>query len=153
MTREELLKTREYWITRIQINLYELIESYRKENGLNKSQLAEKLGVTKGYITQILNGDFDHKISKLVDLSLAFGKAPVLEYKDINQYIQNDGLKYKAKGKRLTIKNIINKTVDYNMYAVIGRPAKPHGTNLYISRKLSGKALESKNVDTEFSYN
>lgn len=86
MTREELLKSREYWITKIQLDLFELIENYRKENHLTKTQLAEKLGVTKGYISQILNGDFDHKISKLVDLALAFGKVPVVKYENIEQY-------------------------------------------------------------------
>ena len=45
-----------------------------KDKKLNRSQLAKKLGVTKGYITQVLNGDFDHRISKLVDLSLAINK-------------------------------------------------------------------------------
>lgn len=90
MKREELLKSKEYWITKIQLDLFELINKYMKENNLNKTQLATKLGVSKGYITQILNGNFDHKISKLIELSLAFNRVPVLEYEKINDYLFDD---------------------------------------------------------------
>jgi transcriptional regulator with XRE-family HTH domain len=84
-TREELINSKEYWITQFQLQLFEEIKKYMSENNLNQSQLAQRLGVTKGYISQILNGDFDHKVSKLVELSLAIGKAPKLTFEDINQ--------------------------------------------------------------------
>ncbi len=90
MTRKELLKSREYWISKVQIDLFNLIENYRTEHHLSKTQIAEKLGVTKGYITQILNGDFDHKVSKLVDLALVFGKVPILNFEDYEQYCDDD---------------------------------------------------------------
>jgi len=90
MERKELIKSREYWLTEIQLNLFNLIEDYRKKNKLNKRQLADKLGVTKGYISQILNGDFDHKISKLVDLSLAFDKAPLIHYRNLDEIDATD---------------------------------------------------------------
>lgn len=99
MKREELLKQESYWVSKIQIKLYSLIESYRKKNKLTKSRFAEQLGVTKGYITQVLNGDFDHKLSKLVNLSMAVGKVPVIEFKDLDKIIdeENQGmLKFKA---------------------------------------------------------
>lgn len=93
MTRKELIKSPEYWMVQIQLNLFELIENYRKKNNLNKTQLAEQLGVTKSYVTQILNGDFDHKVSKLVELSLAFGKVPLLQFVDVDKYIEmNDSI-------------------------------------------------------------
>lgn len=86
MTRKELVKSKEYWMAQIQLNLFEMIENYRKKNNLNKTELAAQLGVTKSYVTQILNGDFDHKVSKLVELSLAFGKVPVLQFIDVDKY-------------------------------------------------------------------
>ena len=43
------------------------------ETGRNKSQLAEYLGVSKGYVSQLLNGDYDHRMSKFFELALAFG--------------------------------------------------------------------------------
>lgn len=80
ITNDELLETPEYWTTRIQLDLYSHIQEYMRMNGLNRTQLAKKLGVTKGYITQVLNGDFDHRLSKLVELSLAVGLVPKLEF-------------------------------------------------------------------------
>jgi transcriptional regulator with XRE-family HTH domain len=90
MTREDLLRSKEYWLVQIQNDLYTLIEQYLKTQNLKRFQLAEKLGVTKGYITQILNGDYDHKISKMVDLALAVNKAPVINYIDLDDYIDKD---------------------------------------------------------------
>ena len=80
ITNEELISTSEYWTTRIQLDLFNHILNYMQENGMNRAQLAQKLGVTKGYVTQVLNGDFDHRLSKLVELSLAIGLIPKLEF-------------------------------------------------------------------------
>jgi len=89
MKREDLIKSPHYWLAHIQSDLYEMMEDYRKKNDLKKKDMADILGVTKGYISQILNGDFDHKLSKLIELSLAFGKIPKLEFVDIDQYLKN----------------------------------------------------------------
>ena len=43
------------------------------ETDRNKSRLAEYLGVSKGYVSQLLNGDYDHCMSKFFELALAFG--------------------------------------------------------------------------------
>ena len=83
MNREELLKSPVYWTSLIQDELYRQIENYMKEKEMNKAQLAEHLSCSRGYITQLLNGEYDHKLSKLVELSLAIGKAPVVKFEDI----------------------------------------------------------------------
>lgn len=103
MTREELLKSKEYWITKIQLDLFELINDYMTKNKINRTQLAKKLGVSKGYITQVLNGNFDHKISKLVELATAFGKVPLLEYKDFRQYVHEDRIGINKEAKYIDI--------------------------------------------------
>ena len=90
MKRKKLLNSKEYWITGIQLNLFNKIEDYMKRNRLKRNQLSEKLGVTKGYVTQILNGDFDHKISKMVELSLACDLIPLFYFVDKNEYLEND---------------------------------------------------------------
>ena len=90
MTREELLRSREFWVVQIQNSLYRIIEEFRVKKKLTRSGLAEKFGVSKGYISQVLSGDFDHKISKLVDLSLASSKAPIMTFKDLDEYIKED---------------------------------------------------------------
>lgn len=94
MTREELLKSPAYWTTEMQMALYRQIESYMCAHGLNKTQLAEHLGCTKGYVTQLLNGDFDHKMSKLVELALAVGKIPEIKFSDVDEYIASESQSY-----------------------------------------------------------
>lgn len=90
MKRDELLKSPNYWLAYIQNGLYNMIEQYKTKNRLKNKDLAQKLGVTKGYVSQILNGDFDHKISKLIELSLACGKIPNVSYLDLEKYIKED---------------------------------------------------------------
>ena len=91
MKREELLKSEGYWIAKLQTDLYRELISFMEKTDKNSSQLASYLGCSKGYISQLLNGNFDHKISKLVKLSLAIGKVPILEYKNISDYfLEND---------------------------------------------------------------
>jgi transcriptional regulator with XRE-family HTH domain len=90
MKRSELLRSKEYWLTKIQAQVFESVDSYRSSKKLTQTAFAKELGVSKGYISQVLNGDFDHRISKLVDLSLAIGKAPYLVLKDIDELIEID---------------------------------------------------------------
>lgn len=92
MKREELLNSKEYWLTKIQIDLFNEVEKYMEKHELNRTQLAEKLGVSKGYVSQILNGDADHRISKLVELSLAVGVVPNLLFENLESYIKKDSL-------------------------------------------------------------
>jgi transcriptional regulator with XRE-family HTH domain len=93
MKRTELLQSPIYWTTKIQIDLFNQMELYMKENNLNRTKLAEKLNVTKGYITQVLNGDFDHRISKLVELSMAIGVVPRVNFESMDQCIKEDKVK------------------------------------------------------------
>lgn len=87
MTREDLLRSPEYWITGIQIDLYNRAERYMKQHNLNRSQLAQQLGVSKGYVSQLLNGDYDHKLSKLVELALAFDCVPDVTFVPIESCV------------------------------------------------------------------
>jgi len=89
-TRAELLRNKGYWIAKLQIELFRELDEFKKKKSMNNTQLADYLGYTKGYVSQLLNGDFNHKMSKIVELSLAIGKAPKLEFEDLNQYIKDD---------------------------------------------------------------
>ncbi len=80
MTHEELVATPDYWTAKIQIDLFQKVKQYLKDNGLTQSDLAKSMGVSKGYISQVLKGDFDHRISKLVELCLAIGYYPEINF-------------------------------------------------------------------------
>jgi len=90
ITREELLKTQEYWFETLQNDIYRIVAEYLENEKINQSQLAEKLGVSRGYISQIMNGNFNYTLKKLIDLSLAVNKAPSFEFKNLNDFIKED---------------------------------------------------------------
>lgn len=90
MNREELIKSPSYWTAGLQMELYRQIAAFMEAHHMNKTQLAEYLGCSKGYVTQLLNGDFDHKLSKFVELSLAIGKIPEISFNDVEDYIVSD---------------------------------------------------------------
>lgn len=68
-----------YWTQLIQLMIFDDIKRYLEENHLTRKEFAERLGVSKGYVSQILNGEFDHKLSKLVELALACEMVPRIE--------------------------------------------------------------------------
>jgi len=90
MKREELLSSPEYWTVQIQGQLLHEIHFKLESAGKTQSELAKELGVSKGYISQILNGDYDHRISKFVELSLAIGKVPMIEFRSLSEVIAED---------------------------------------------------------------
>jgi transcriptional regulator with XRE-family HTH domain len=86
ITRNDLVSSKEYWMVKIQTELFAELEKYLTDNNMTRTQFAEKLGVSKGYISQILNGDFNHSMAKLIELSLAVGKVPVLHFEDVEKF-------------------------------------------------------------------
>lgn len=76
------LKLRPAYITAfIQMKLYDKVKEYLKHNKMSRTDFAKHLGVSKGYVTQLLSGEYDHKLSKLVELSLKIGYVPEIIYK------------------------------------------------------------------------
>ncbi|CAA6824353.1 MAG: Helix-turn-helix protein [uncultured Sulfurovum sp.] len=86
---KNLLESDEYWITSIQTQLFESIDDYINKKKLTKTAFAKEIGVSKGYVTQVLNGDFDHKISTFVRFIRAVGKVPELNLLDFDDYIND----------------------------------------------------------------
>lgn len=80
MERKDLIQSPEYWITKIQYNLYECAVRFMEEKGYNRTQLAKYLGVSKSYVSQLLSLEYDHRLSKLIELSLKFGFAPKMDF-------------------------------------------------------------------------
>lgn len=88
--REELLKTEEYWFETIQNDIYRIVSEYIEKEGINQTQLSNKLGVSKGYISQIMNGNFNYTLKKLIELSIAVDRVPSFDFKNINEFIKED---------------------------------------------------------------
>lgn len=90
MTREEILSSPEYWITSIQIEVYRCADAFMKAHNMNRTQLADYLGVTKGYISQILAGNYNYSLSKLVDTAMRLGYVPEIDFTPLSEKIQDD---------------------------------------------------------------
>lgn len=90
MERVELLQSKEYWLAKFQIELFNHVQNYLNDNKLTRTDLAKILGVTKGYVSQVLNGDADHRISKIIELALSIGYVPDIQFKSIEEYLSTD---------------------------------------------------------------
>ena len=84
MERTELIRSKEYWLSKIQIDLFNEVEKFMKKNELNPTQLEQISGFSRTQISQILDGDANLTISELVDLSLALGLVPHLSFEDLS---------------------------------------------------------------------
>ncbi len=84
--KEELLAKPNYLLTTYQNEIYRQVISYMKENNLSQKDVAEKLGVSNAYISQIINGNFNFTLKKLIELGLMIGKVPALEFVEFNEY-------------------------------------------------------------------
>ena len=91
ITRSELLKSEEYWTEIIQLKLYNDIVEFVEESGLSNKEIARKIGVSKGRVSQILSGkNLNLRIDSLVKISLAINKVPNLYLEDIDRFINKD---------------------------------------------------------------
>jgi transcriptional regulator with XRE-family HTH domain len=87
LTPEELVKRPEYWLETIQNEIFRQVDSYLKENKMSQTQFAGQLGVSKGYVSQIMKGEFNYTLKKMIELSLAVGKVPVIVFKPLAEII------------------------------------------------------------------
>lgn len=85
LKREELITRPEYWLETIQNEIFRQVTAYLKDNNLTQTQFAEQLGVSKGYVSQVMKGEFNYTLKKLIELSLAIGKAPVIGFKPLDE--------------------------------------------------------------------
>jgi transcriptional regulator with XRE-family HTH domain len=85
LSKKELISTPEYWIEKLQNEIFRQVHAYMEKEELNQSQLAIRLGVSKGYVSQILNGNFNFTIKKLIELSLSIDILPEIRFKPLSE--------------------------------------------------------------------
>lgn len=147
MKREELLRSKDYIVTQLQLSLLNLIGDYKDKHHLKDYQLAEQLGVSKGYVSQILNGSFDHKISKVVDLALVCNVMPLLHFIDMNEFIANDARDkvYEAfpvqRPQNIVFEQQI--TASHEIATDVFRPSSQYSTNSFTTSSVASTPLKS----------
>ena len=91
ITREHLLRNERFWIETIQNRIYNDLASYIKTEKISQKKIAKILGVSKGRISQILNGaNLNFRIDTLVKICLAINKVPNFKFEDIKSFIELD---------------------------------------------------------------
>lgn len=74
MTREELLKSTGYHLAGVQIDVLNMVSA----RGPNE------LDITRKEMRKILSGDYDPKLSRLIELACNLGYIPKIEFIKIN---------------------------------------------------------------------
>ncbi len=85
-SKEQLLSTSNYLLTRYQNEIFRQLITHMESNNLTQGDIAKSLGVSNAYVSQILNGDFNFTLKKLIELGLLVGKVPHLSFVDKNEY-------------------------------------------------------------------
>jgi len=88
------IKSKYYWTAKGQGRIYGMLNDQIKKRG-DSANLAKKIGSTPGYVSQILSGDAEINPTwkKIVKFCLALDKVPVLEIKDLNDFLFEEQLK------------------------------------------------------------
>lgn len=68
---DELHKQPEYWIDLIQNEIYRQVIDYMEEHDLNQNELANKLELSNSHVSEILKGECNLPLKKLIELFLA----------------------------------------------------------------------------------
>jgi hypothetical protein len=59
ISREEIIRKQRILACEATVDIIEQVEKYLKDNGITKPSLLQNLALAR-YISQILNGDYDH---------------------------------------------------------------------------------------------
>lgn len=130
MKREKLIRSKQYGISTMKYNLLNLIGSFQRRNNLKDKDLADKLKVSKSYVSQILNGTFDHKLSKVAELAHACNAIPLLYFVDLDEFARADAQDKTYELVTITRhRNIVFDSVDSFKTEAI-KPARPAIYNL-----------------------
>jgi transcriptional regulator with XRE-family HTH domain len=97
ISKDKLLKHPNYLLSKLQAELYRQLTSYMEKHNLSQKKVAKKLGVSTSYVNQIINGNFNFTLKKLIELSLHIGMVPTIEFVKIEDYWQIEKTKENAK--------------------------------------------------------
>lgn len=107
----EIIKSSDYWLEKFQNEIFRMLSTFMNEERKSQSDVAKDLKVSKSYISQILNGNFNFTLKKLIEISLYVGKVPTIEFVSISKYITNH--------KREVIKNKFNNVESTSTFIIV----------------------------------
>lgn len=72
------------------LDALDLVHEKLEESGMTQNDLAARLGVTKGRISQLLNGDGNMYLASLARLLGAMGYVVILDAKDVDEIVESE---------------------------------------------------------------
>lgn len=93
ISKRNLLKHPNYLLSKYQIEIFRQLETYRQQNNLTQKDLAAKLNVSTSYINQVLKGKFNFTLKKLLELGIAIGKIPSIEFLTVEDFWSRNEVK------------------------------------------------------------
>lgn len=95
---EKILSQPSYWLEGINGLVYNALLDYMENYNLNRTKLAEHLGISKGRVSQILNdGEINFSVEKLIEIALKVDKFPIVEFKNKEEVLQKEVIKQNCK--------------------------------------------------------
>lgn len=76
MTREELLKSNEYWMINYQNDLFRAVNDHFEKTKLTPTEMADKFGITIKHLNEIMIGNFNGNLKLWVKIMIICGYAP-----------------------------------------------------------------------------
>ena len=111
LSPNKLLESPDYLMTKYQNEIYRQLRGYMEINKLSQKDVAKKLGVSNAYVSQVLNGNFNFTLKKLIELGLAMGKVPKIEFVDREGY----GTLNKRKSVKIPIIPVVAKNQKFKL--------------------------------------
>ncbi len=106
LSKKELLEGPEYLLTGYQNEIFRQLTAYMEMHNLSQKDIAKSLGVSNAYVSQILNGNFNFTLKKLIELGLIMGKVPHLEFLNQDEFWKRSNQhETQQKGKVISISN------------------------------------------------
>ena len=90
ISKHKLFKHPDYLLSKYKAEVYRQLQQYLDDHGLTQKEIANHLGVSGSYVNQVLKGNFNFTLKKLIELSLMMGKVPTLEFVNINDYLVSE---------------------------------------------------------------
>lgn len=104
LSKKELLEGPEYLLTGYQNEIFRQLTAYMEMHNLTQKDIAKALGVSNAYVSQIMNGNFNFTLKKLIELGLLMGKVPHLEFLNQDEFWKrNKQHESQQKGKVISI--------------------------------------------------
>lgn len=130
--REKILNQSSYWVEGINSFLYNAIIEYMETNDMNRTKLADYLGISKGRVSQILNdGEINFSIEKVIQIALKVNKFPVFEFKDKEEYLRDQKLQERV------VKNVANYKNDSFFEISLNNDHKPKVIPLFKTNEFN----------------